>query len=61
LGIMNLTQKNAVICPGVAQIMEKLERIYNWTPFDLKFTAKIDKFVIQSIHVYGSSRIFRNW
>jgi hypothetical protein len=29
LGIMNLTQKNAVICPGVAQIMEKLERIYN--------------------------------
>jgi Fe-S-cluster containining protein len=29
LGILNLTQKNAVICPGVAQIMEKLERIYN--------------------------------
>jgi Fe-S-cluster containining protein len=28
-GIMALTQKNAVICPGVAQIMEKLERIYN--------------------------------
>jgi hypothetical protein len=28
-GIMALTQKNALICPGVAQIMEKLERIYN--------------------------------
>ncbi|WP_269002355.1 YkgJ family cysteine cluster protein [Aquirufa ecclesiirivi] len=29
LGILKLTQKNALICPAVSQIMEKLERIYN--------------------------------
>jgi hypothetical protein len=43
LGILNLTQKNAVICPGVTQIMEKLERIYNWVLADLKLTWKIKK------------------
>ncbi len=29
MGILSLTQKNALICPAVAQMMEKLERIYS--------------------------------
>jgi hypothetical protein len=47
MGILGLTSKNAVICPAVTQILEKIEQIYNWLRFDLKFTAKIDNFVIQ--------------
>jgi hypothetical protein len=47
MGILGLTQKNALICPAVTQILEKIEQIYNWASFDLKFTAKIDNFVIQ--------------
>jgi hypothetical protein len=40
LGIMNLTQKNALICPAVAQIMEKMERIYNWVPIRFEIAMK---------------------
>ena len=47
MGILGLTQKNALICPAVTQILEKIEQIYNWAVFDLKFTSKFDNFVIQ--------------
>jgi hypothetical protein len=47
MGILGLTSKNALICPAVTQILEKIEQIYNWPIFDLKFTSKFDNFVTQ--------------